>query len=141
MLKIWHRDALKHTIRSHLGPVYALGSVQDFLFTGGAEGVIRKWSISALLEDRPPMSEADLHEEPIWDLAINKNKSVLLTASADQSHKMLRYGPETFQLISEISHKDGLTSVEWLTDSRFVSGFAQRNILGVFDAERRCMVW
>lgn len=35
-LKVWKREKLKLTVRQHLGPVYALASSEDLIFTGGA---------------------------------------------------------------------------------------------------------
>ena len=56
-LKIWKKDKLLQTIRQHLGPVYALTSSEDFVFTGGAEGVIRMWQIEELLKGLAPCFE------------------------------------------------------------------------------------
>ena len=35
-LKIWKKDKLEHTVRQHLGPIYALATSEEHIFTGGA---------------------------------------------------------------------------------------------------------
>ena len=42
-LKVWHGDKLETTVRQHLGPIYAVAGSEEGVFTGGAEGVVRKW--------------------------------------------------------------------------------------------------
>lgn len=42
------------TVRDHLGPIYAMATADDNIFTAGAEGVIRKWSAAELLSGLPP---------------------------------------------------------------------------------------
>lgn len=53
-LKVWEEGALKNTLREHLGPIYAITTAEDSVFTGGAEGVLRKWTISGLLSESKP---------------------------------------------------------------------------------------
>lgn len=67
---------------------------RDLIFTAGAEGVVRKWSTAELVSGLPPHYEGDLHEEPIWDLIANEKSNLLLTSSADQTHKLLRWSSE-----------------------------------------------
>jgi WD40 repeat protein len=126
-LKVWEKEQLKSTIREHLGPVYAMAQTQDLVFTAGAEGVVRKWSTAELLADLSPHFEGDFHEEPIWELAANEKRSLLLTSSADQSHKLLRWSAEGMEEVwTNRLSMDTPTSIDWIGDTRFVSGFVNR---------------
>jgi len=63
------------------------------VFTGGAEGVLRKWRTSDLLAGLPPQFEGDFHEEPIWSLAFNPKNNLLILSSADSSLQLLKNVP------------------------------------------------
>lgn len=46
LLKIWERDKLKITVREHLAPVFTICGDNENVFTAGAEGVVREWSVT-----------------------------------------------------------------------------------------------
>jgi len=56
-LKVWKKDKLEQTVRQHLGPIYTLAASEDVVFTGGAEGVVRKWTTDDLIKGQPPIFE------------------------------------------------------------------------------------
>lgn len=141
-LKVWEKETLKRTVREHLGPIYALTATDDAIFTAGAEGVVRKWTPAQLLAGHSPHFEGDFHEEPIWDMASNQRNSLLLTSSADQTHKLFRWSAEEMVGLWESSTgEDTPTSVDWLGEEKFVSGFVGRARVGVVDVERGCGLW
>ena len=89
-LKLWRKDHLKFTLREHLGPVYTMAVSQDYTFTAGAEGVIRRWKNQDLLNGKASDLEEDFHDEPIWALAIREKLNLLLVSSADQTLQLLK---------------------------------------------------
>ena len=78
------------TVREHLGAVYNIAANEQFLFTGGAEGVLRRWKMKDLLQGLSSDWEGDCHEEPIWSLAMHHKRNLILTSSADSSLKLLK---------------------------------------------------
>lgn len=49
--------------------------------------------------------------------------------------------PEGLHTLWSTPLPEAPTALEWLTDSRFVSGLAGTNTLGVFDAEKGGQLW
>jgi WD40 repeat protein len=141
-LKVWHRDKLEVTLRQHLGPVYAMAASEEFVFTAGAEGVVRKWELPELLKGGPPCFEEEYHEEPIWSLALNAKRGLLLTSSADQSFCLFRNSKQGLETLWRSRVEENTpTVVEWVADNRFATGFRLKESVGVFDSERGELSW
>ena len=48
----------------------------------------------------------------------------------------MKVTPEGLQTLWVSSLPDAPTAIQWLTDNRFLSGFAQKCTMGIFDAEK-----
>jgi len=59
-------------------------------------------------------------------ISSNKN-NLLLTSSADQTHRLYRWSAETMEemWVNSIP-EDTPTSVDWLAENKFISGFSKR---------------
>ena len=122
------------TVRQHLGPVYTLAVSDNFLFTAGAEGVVRQWSMESLLNGESPCFEEECHDEPIWSMALNEKRGLLLTSSADQTLNLLKINGNSLESSWKAKIEDDTpTVVEWMGDNRFLSGFRSKQKIGVFD--------
>jgi len=44
-----------------LAPIFTICGDSESIFTAGAEGVVRKWNISAFLENGRPVAEGEFH--------------------------------------------------------------------------------
>lgn len=109
----------------------------ESVFTGGAEGVIRRWGLKELLQGESPSFEEECHEEPIWSMAFNQRRQLLLTSSADECLTLLRSSGEGLEQVWQTRLEgNSPTVVEWLGDGRFASGLRGGDRIGVFDAER-----
>ncbi|CAM6006145.1 unnamed protein product [Sphagnum balticum] len=111
------------------------------VFTGGAEGVVRRWSFQELLKGKAAEAEEDLHEEPIWDLIANEKRGILVTSSADETHKVIRCGGAELEEVGVIESGDVPTSIDWIGEGKFVSGFVNKPSLRVYDIETGACCW
>lgn len=133
-VKLWDCALLLSTVREHLGPVYCVTSVGSEVFTAGAEGVVRQWSIDELLKNNRASHELDLHGDSIWGM-ISK-EGLLVTSSSDRSHKIVctRNGLQE-QVCLQVSNEDTPTAMDWLGDNKFVSGYVRSQRIIVYDLE------
>ena len=104
--------------------------------------MVRRWSLKELLKGLPPNFEEEYHEEPIWQLAFNQKKKLLLTSSADQSFSLLRDTDKSLVKVWQSRLEDDTpTAIDWLCDNRFASGYRLKNRVGVFDTIEGELGW
>ena len=141
-LKVWHRDKLDLTLRQHLGSVYSIAVSEEFVFTAGSEGVLRKWKLRDLLKGQSAVFEEEISEEPIWSLAYNQKKGLLVTSNAEWTFTLLKNSLEGMETVWKAKVEgDSPTAVEWVSDNRFVAGLRDRERVGVFEVEEGDLGW
>lgn len=74
-------------------------------------------------------------------MAANTKHSLLVTSSADSTHKLIRYGGEGLVEVWRTKLEEVPTAVEWLAENRFISGNSRKHKLGVYEAERGELGW
>lgn len=112
------------------------------LYTGGSEGVVRQWDLSQLTSgDAAFIMEKELHSDVIWDLNHHRSSNLMLSSGADGLIQLFRTD-QKIELLSQFtrpSNSDHLltpTSLDWLNNDRFVTGYVDLMEIVVFDVER-----
>ncbi len=119
-----------YTFRAHRGPVLclAVAAAGDALFSGGADGAIRWWTMPASSVDPydsydPAVLSSTLqgHTDAVWGLAHHSARGQLLSCSADGTVKLWSVGGgsspsptgsnKTQPLVSTFGGGDNATSV------------------------------
>lgn len=119
-----------------------MATSQDYTFTAGAQGVIRRWKTSDLLNGRGTDLEEDVHDEPIWAIALREKLNLLLVSSADQTLQLMKNTPQKLKSVwvSKIT-KDMPTAVEWMADNRFAAGYQRKEAVGVYEINSGQLGW
>jgi WD40 repeat protein len=107
------------------------------VFTAGAEGVVREWSVSAFLQNGRPVAEGEFHEDSIWEMAWNKATRVLVTSSADASIKVIKSDANKMAEMHQfITSPDTPTSLAYLNAEKIAVGLTEAKKIGIYEIEK-----
>lgn len=115
-----------YTFRSHNGPVLclAMSGTGEQCFSGGLDGVIHCWNLPNANIDPYDCFEPDIlsnslkgHSDAVWGLAVDNNRQLLLSCSADGAVKLWSPESKVSLLQTFISDQDGVpSSVDFVRD-------------------------
>lgn len=87
------------TIREHTGPIFSIAGSDDYVFTGGMEGVVYCWSLPSKDEVDPTANylrgswenSDDEKQEPVWQLLYNKDDVKILNIPENTFFDVIRF--------------------------------------------------
>ena len=144
LVKLWDLGRLESeqppvSLRGHKGPVTSLSEGKEWLFSGGFDGCVWKWSLEDIADVFGPFDSQvrkgwKAHPDVIWKVAHHPSLPLLLSCGAEGQTKV--WDSDTDQL--RISHAvEGPTTALWLPFDRstFIMGLTTPRLL-IINAEK-----